>query len=166
MLGQIRVPLLARAQHLLTLTPFTFPSLFWLNVNCFLLCFSLCLDYLTCLSLLSYYISDIWTQPLEKRLTTNEILEHKSSIFLMLTSAFFSFFFLRFLFYLSMRDTQREAEAQAEGESGSIQGAQCGTWPQNSRITPWAEGRHLTTEPPSRPQPSFPNSVCQQGKRI
>ena len=26
-----------------------------------------------------------------------------------------------------MRDTEREAEAQAEGEAGSPQGAQCGT---------------------------------------
>ena len=26
-----------------------------------------------------------------------------------------------------MRDTQREAETQAEGEAGSIQGARCGT---------------------------------------
>ena len=26
-----------------------------------------------------------------------------------------------------MRDTQREAETQAEGETGSMQGARCGT---------------------------------------
>ena len=30
-------------------------------------------------------------------------------------------------FYLLMRDTQREAETQAEGEAGSTQGAQRGT---------------------------------------
>ena len=29
--------------------------------------------------------------------------------------------------YLFMRDTQREAETQAEREAGSMQGAQCGT---------------------------------------
>ena len=29
--------------------------------------------------------------------------------------------------YLFMRDTQREAETQAEGEAGSMKGAQCGT---------------------------------------
>ena len=33
----------------------------------------------------------------------------------------FTDFFLRF--YLFMRDTQREAETQAEGEAGSMQGA-------------------------------------------
>ena len=31
------------------------------------------------------------------------------------------------IFYLFMRDTEREAETQAEGESGSPWGAQCGT---------------------------------------
>ena len=29
--------------------------------------------------------------------------------------------------YLLMRDTQRKAETQAEGEAGSMQGARCGT---------------------------------------
>ena len=34
-----------------------------------------------------------------------------------------------------MRDTQREAETQGEGEAGSVQGAQCGTpsWIPGSR---------------------------------
>ena len=36
------------------------------------------------------------------------------------------FFFLDFI-YLFMRDTEREAETQAEGEAGSPWGAQCGT---------------------------------------
>ena len=50
-----------------------------------------------------------------------------------------------------MRDTQRDAEAQAEGKAGSMQGARRGTWSSMqgawrgtwscvSRITPWAEG--------------------------
>ena len=39
-----------------------------------------------------------------------------------------------------MTDTQREAETQAEGEAGSMQGARRGTWSEVSRITPWAEG--------------------------
>ena len=39
-----------------------------------------------------------------------------------------------------MRDTEREAETQAEGEAGSMQGAQCGTRSQDPRIPPWAEG--------------------------
>ena len=49
--------------------------------------------------------------------------------------------------YLFMRDIQREAETQAEGEAGSLRGARCGTQSQDSRITPWAEGRHQNTEP-------------------
>ena len=51
-----------------------------------------------------------------------------------------------------MRDTQREAETQAEGEAGSLQGAQCRTWSQDSRITLGAKGRRSTTEPPWRPE--------------
>ena len=35
-----------------------------------------------------------------------------------------------------MRVTQREAETQAEGEAGSLQGVQCGTGSQDPRITP------------------------------
>ena len=40
---------------------------------------------------------------------------------------FSSFFLDKDFIYLFMRDTEREAEAQAEGEVGSIQGAQHGT---------------------------------------
>ena len=39
-----------------------------------------------------------------------------------------------------MRDTQREAETQAEGEAGSMRGPWCGTRSRVSRIRPWAEG--------------------------
>ena len=41
-----------------------------------------------------------------------------------------------------MRDPQREreAETQAEGEAGSMQGARHGTQSRVSRIRPWAEG--------------------------
>ena len=35
---------------------------------------------------------------------------------------------------------QREAETQAEGEAGSMQGARRGTRSRVSRITTWAEG--------------------------
>ena len=38
----------------------------------------------------------------------------------------FDSFFKNFI-YLFMRDTEREAETQAEGEAGSVQGARCGT---------------------------------------
>ena len=40
------------------------------------------------------------------------------------------------------REREREAETQAEGEAGSMQGARCGTQSRDSRITPWAKGRH------------------------
>ena len=36
---------------------------------------------------------------------------------------YFLFFLLRFLFYLFIRGTEREAETQAEGEAGPMQGA-------------------------------------------
>ena len=39
-----------------------------------------------------------------------------------------------------MTDTEREAETQAEGEAGSMQGVRHGTPSQVSGITPWAEG--------------------------
>ena len=38
-----------------------------------------------------------------------------------------------------MTDTEREAETQAEGEAGSMQGARRGTWSWVSRTTPPAE---------------------------
>ena len=50
-----------------------------------------------------------------------------------------------------MRDTQREAETQAEGEAGSMQGAPCGTRSEDSRIT--SKGRDPTAEPPRSPGP-------------
>ena len=46
------------------------------------------------------------------------------------------------------REREREAETQAEGEAGSMQGARGRTWSWDPRITPWAEGRCSTTEPP------------------
>ena len=45
------------------------------------------------------------------------------------TGAKLSFFFFKILFICSW-ETQREAETQAEGEAGSLQGAPCGTRPQ------------------------------------
>ena len=60
---------------------------------------------------------------------------------LLLFVLFFIYFcFLKDYIYLFMRDREREAETQAEGEAGSVRGAQCGTRSQDSRITP-AEGR-------------------------
>ena len=39
---------------------------------------------------------------------------------------FLQLFFFKDFIYLFMRDTEREAETQAEGEAGSMQGAQHG----------------------------------------
>ena len=50
-----------------------------------------------------------------------------------------------------MRDREREAETQAEGEAGSMQEAQRGTPYQVSRTKPWAKGRRCTAEPPRDP---------------
>ena len=52
-----------------------------------------------------------------------------------------------------MRRTQREAETQAEGEAGSLQGARWRTQSQDPGITSRAKGRHLTMEPPRHLQP-------------
>ena len=50
-------------------------------------------------------------------------------------------FFIKDFIYLFMRENrEREAETQAEGEVGSMQGTQHGTGSLASRITPWAEG--------------------------
>ena len=46
---------------------------------------------------------------------------------------------------------EREAETQAEGEAGSMQGARCGIRSQVSRIAPWAKGRRQTAAPPRDP---------------
>ena len=54
-----------------------------------------------------------------------------------------------------MRETQREAETQAEGEAGSLWEVWCGTWSQNPVIMPWAKGRRSATEPPRCPQAQF-----------
>ena len=50
-----------------------------------------------------------------------------------------------------MRDTEREAETEAEKEAGSLWGAPCRTGSQDPRIMPRAEGRCSTTEPPRHP---------------
>ena len=47
--------------------------------------------------------------------------------------------FLKILF-IYLWETQKEAETQADGEAGSMQGAWCGTPSQDCKITPWAEG--------------------------
>ena len=59
------------------------------------------------------------------------LLGLNTSALLLLLLLFFKFY------YLFLRDTQREAETQVEGEAGSMQGARCGTQSQDPVITPW-----------------------------
>ena len=54
-----------------------------------------------------------------------------------------------------MRNTQREAETQAEGEAGFLWGAQCGTQSQDPKIMTGAKGRCSTTELPRCPAKEF-----------
>ena len=68
-----------------------------------------------------------------------------------------------FLFYLLIheRHRQREAETQAEGEAGSMQGARCGTQSWVSRITPWAEsGVKLLSHPGCPPLLLYILYIC------
>ena len=58
-----------------------------------------------------------------------------------------------------MRDTQREAETQAEGEAGSLGGAGCRSRSRDPRVMPWAEGRCSFAEPPRCPQELFFNCL-------
>ena len=73
-----------------------------------------------------------------------------------------------FIFYLFMRDTQRKAETQAEGEAGSMQGAWRGTRSWDPGVTPWAAGRCSTAEPPrAAPEnPSWWNRVGEHLRRL
>ena len=65
----------------------------------------------------------------------------------------FLFFFKDFI-YLFMRDTERGRDT-SRGRSRLHAGSRCGTRSQDSRITPWAEGRRQTAEPPRDPLVSF-----------
>ena len=76
------------------------------------------------------------------------------SVFCLFVCLFLLFLFIFCLLfkdfiYLFMRE--REAETQAEGESGSMQGAQGRTRSRDPGIMPWAKGRRPTTEPPTCP---------------
>ena len=47
----------------------------------------------------------------------------EASIIFVNMSSWNDLFFLKYFIYLYMSDTEREAETQAEGEAGSLQGA-------------------------------------------
>ena len=61
------------------------------------------------------------------------------------------FFFFKINLFIHERERERGVETQAEGEAGSTQGARCGARSRDPRITPWAEGRGYTAEPPGCP---------------
>ena len=71
-------------------------------------------------------------------------------------SFIYLFYFLSIYLFIHERHTQREAETQAEGEAGSMQGLQGGTRSQDSRIMPWAEvGANLLSHPGCPYSPIF-----------
>ena len=61
-----------------------------------------------------------------------------------------SFFSIDFI-NLFMRDTDREAETQVEGEAGSMQGPGCGTRSGTPGSCCELKTKHSTAEPPRRP---------------
>ena len=88
-------------------------------------------------------------------------------IFLRIINLFDKIHFFKDFIYLSMRDTQRETETQAEGEASSMQGARCGIRSRNPGITAWAKGRCSTTEPPRCPQLHIlKKTLCISGQRL
>ena len=62
-----------------------------------------------------------------------------------------------------MRDTQREAETQAEGEAGSLWGARCGTQFQDPGITPEPKADRCSTTEPLRHPLSCPSEANLEG---
>ena len=56
--------------------------------------------------------------------------------------------FVCFKILLFIHERHRDAEIQAEGEAGSCQEPDAGLDPRTLGITPWAEGRCSTAEPP------------------
>ena len=63
-------------------------------------------------------------------------------------------FFLIFFKILFIYSWEKEAETQAEGEAGSMQGNWCGTRSGVSRVTPWAKGAAKPLSHPGCP------SIC------
>ena len=66
-------------------------------------------------------------------------------------SSLFIYLFLKKILFIHDRERKREAETQAEGEAGSMPEARRGTRSRDSRMTPWAEGKCSTAEPPRHP---------------
>ena len=71
-------------------------------------------------------------------------------------------FFFKILFIYSWETQKRGRDTGRE--AGSLWGARCVIWPQDSRITPLAEGRGSTSEPPRHPPSSAFRSWMPLGK--
>ena len=112
------------------------------HVSCYLF-YSHCYLYLCVLIILNLLVQDIQTQICQLSYFCVGTFCHGTIQLPVL-------FLKKDFIYLFMRDTQREAETQAERETGSMQEARRGTRSWVSRVTPWAEGRRLTIEPPRR----------------
>ena len=67
--------------------------------------------------------------------------------------------FLKFI-YSWETQREREAETQAEGEAGSMQGARCGTQSRDPGIMTWAKGGRSIIKPPRCPE----NIICWKWK--
>ena len=65
-----------------------------------------------------------------------------------------------------MRDTEREAETQAEGEAGSLQGARCGTQSQESEICPEPKANTQPLSHPGVPLHTFLTLTSAKGLRF
>ena len=70
-----------------------------------------------------------------------ETLENAHYIILATQDQNYNLNFFKDFIYLFMRNREGEAETQAEGEAGSVQGAGRGTRSRVSNITPWVKGR-------------------------
>ena len=86
------------------------------------------LHHTACPFLLISTITNLWAIP-HTLLYYPQIILFLSNLVsvIIIRFRFFIFIFFKDFIYLFMRDTQREAEKQAEGEAGSTQGAWCGT---------------------------------------
>ena len=71
-----------------------------------------------------------------------------------------SFFFLRF--HLFIHERHREERPRQREKAGSMQGARRGTRSQDSRITPWAEGRRSTRATWGPPENKFLRNIPAQ----
>ena len=66
-----------------------------------------------------------------------------------------SVFVFKDFIYLFMRDIEREAETQAEGEAGSLQGARCSTQSQDPGIMTQSKAEVQPLSHPDAPEPPF-----------